>query len=214
MYVLLWMNTWQPFIFFYQIFFIERIFVFFTPLSFLFFLFSSLHCHSRLHKTILKILSIYRKNILGKQLSQVICSKYVVRVLHAPKFQIWSKQPGTYLNQKQLLVFYEKAAMMNFIRKLLYFNKVSCLQPKERPLHRCFFVSFTKYIKTFSLAKLLWVTAPAKYPFLFVTSNSATKNVSFDLGYFNMFKPNIVNRLRTALCGSSGQSALTNLIYC
>ena len=90
MYVLLWMNTWQPFIFFYQIFFIERIFVFFTPLSFLFFLFSSPHCHSRLHKTILKILSIYRKNILGKQLSQAICFKYVFRLLHAPNFQTFS----------------------------------------------------------------------------------------------------------------------------
>ena len=32
----------------------------------------------------------YRKNILGKQLSQAICSKYVFRLLCAPKFQIFS----------------------------------------------------------------------------------------------------------------------------
>ena len=34
----------------------------------------------------------YRKNILGKQLSQAICSKYVFRLLCAPKFQIFSKK--------------------------------------------------------------------------------------------------------------------------
>ena len=45
---------------------------------------------SRLSKPILKILSIYIKNTLGKQLSQAICSKYVFRLLHAPKFQIFS----------------------------------------------------------------------------------------------------------------------------
>ena len=41
----------------------------------------------KLGKTILKILSTYRKNILGKQLSQAICSKYVFRLFHAPNFQ-------------------------------------------------------------------------------------------------------------------------------
>ena len=44
------------------------------------------HCHSRLSKPILKILSIYRKNILRKQLSEAICSKCIFRLLHAPKF--------------------------------------------------------------------------------------------------------------------------------
>ena len=48
------------------------------------------HCHSRLSKPILKIQSIYRKNILGKQLSQARYFKYVFRLLHAPKFQIFS----------------------------------------------------------------------------------------------------------------------------
>ena len=46
------------------------------------------HYHSRINKPILKIQYIYRKNILGKQLSQAICSRYVFRLLHAPKFQI------------------------------------------------------------------------------------------------------------------------------
>ena len=45
-------------------------------------------CH--FGKPILKILSIYRKNILGKQLSQAICFKYVFRLLHAPNFQTFS----------------------------------------------------------------------------------------------------------------------------
>ena len=48
------------------------------------------HCHSRLGKPILKILSIYSRNISGKQLFLAICSKYVFRLLYAPKFQIVS----------------------------------------------------------------------------------------------------------------------------
>ena len=44
------------------------------------------HSHSRLSKPILKILPIYRKNILRKQLPQAICSKYVFRLLYI--FQI------------------------------------------------------------------------------------------------------------------------------
>ena len=50
---------------------------------------SNPHCHSRLSKQILKILFIYRKNNLGKQLSQALCSKYVFRLLHAPKFHVF-----------------------------------------------------------------------------------------------------------------------------
>ena len=48
------------------------------------------HCHSRLSKSILKILSIYGRNFSGKQLSLAICSKYVFRLLYAPKIQIFS----------------------------------------------------------------------------------------------------------------------------
>ena len=38
------------------------------------------HCHCRANKPILKIQSIHRKNILGKQLSQAICLKYVFEI--------------------------------------------------------------------------------------------------------------------------------------
>ena len=77
-----------------QMFFVESIFVFFMTLYlkkiWLILSAHKPHCHSRLSIPILKILSIYRKNILGKQLSQAICSKYVFRLLCAPKFQIFS----------------------------------------------------------------------------------------------------------------------------
>ena len=61
---------------------------------------SKSHGHSRLSEPILKILSIYRKNILGKQLSLEICPKYFFRLLHAPKFQILS----TKLNMTVIVV--------------------------------------------------------------------------------------------------------------
>ena len=70
--------------------FIERIFVFFMIL----FLkkietlsASKPQCDSRRPKPILKILPIYRKDILEKQLSQVICPKYVFRLLNASEFR-------------------------------------------------------------------------------------------------------------------------------
>ena len=86
MYVSPWLNT-VPVV---RMLFIEGIFIFFKTL-FLKKMAIILgarkpQCHSRLSKPILKILSIYRKNILGKQLSLAICSKYVFRMLHAPKF--------------------------------------------------------------------------------------------------------------------------------
>ena len=53
--------------------------------------------------------------------------------------------------------------------------------------HRCFPVSSTKCFRT-TFAKQLWVTALAKYLFLFITSTSATKIVPFNLGYFKYFR--------------------------
>ena len=90
MYVLLWLNTVAAV----QMFFIECNFIFFMTL----FLkkmgtissAGKTHCHSRLSEPIVKILSIYWKNILGKQLSQAICSKNVFRFPHAAKIQIFS----------------------------------------------------------------------------------------------------------------------------
>ena len=62
-----------------QMFFIERIFVFFVTLFLkkmgIILRASKFQCHLRLSQPILEILSIYRKSILGKQLSLAICSK-------------------------------------------------------------------------------------------------------------------------------------------
>ena len=90
MYASLWLNIVAAV----QMFLIECIFAFFMT-SFLkkmgiILSASKPQCHSRLSKPILEIISIYRKYILGKQLSLAICSKYVFRLLHAPKFQIFS----------------------------------------------------------------------------------------------------------------------------
>ena len=53
----------------------------------------------------------------------------------------------------------EKATLMNVIGKhlcrSLFFKKVSCLQAKERLLHRFFPMSFTKYFRTLFFVKLL-----------------------------------------------------------
>ena len=70
MYVLLWLNTVAAV----QMFFIERICFFITFLKKMGIILSASkpHCHSRLSEPILKILSIYRENILGKQLSKAI----------------------------------------------------------------------------------------------------------------------------------------------
>ena len=48
------------------------------------------HSHSRLNKPMLKILPIYNKTFLWKQRAQVTCSKYVSRLRHASKFQMFS----------------------------------------------------------------------------------------------------------------------------
>ena len=90
MYVSLWRNTVAAI----QVFFIERIFVFIMTLIWkkmgIILSASKPNCHSRLTKPVLKILSIYRKNILGKQLPQAMCSKYIFRLLHARESQIFS----------------------------------------------------------------------------------------------------------------------------
>ena len=88
--VSLWLNTVTAV----QMFFIEHIFVFSMTLFLkkmeIILKASKAQCHSRPNEPIFKILSIYRKNILGKQLSLATCSKYVSRLLHAPNFQIFS----------------------------------------------------------------------------------------------------------------------------
>ena len=82
----------------------------------------------------------------------------------------------------------EKATLMNVIGKhlcrSLFFKKVSCLQAKERLLHRFFPMSFTKYFRTLFFVKLLQLNTL----FFSVTSTSVTKNVFFNLGYFKHFR--------------------------
>ena len=108
------------------------------------------HCHSRLSKLILKILRICRKKSLGKEFSQAMCSKYVFRLLHVPKFQIFPTKLNMMIKVVKLftgVLFYKEDALMNFIGKhlcySLFLNKVLRLQGKERLLHRCFPVSIT-----------------------------------------------------------------------
>ena len=90
MYALLWLNTVAAV----WLFFNEHIFVFLVTLFLkkmrIIISANNPHYHSRLSKPILKILSINRKNILGKQFTQAIWSKYVFRLLHALKFQVFS----------------------------------------------------------------------------------------------------------------------------
>ena len=173
--------------------FIERIFVFFMTLFLkkmeIIISASNPHCHSRLSKPILKILSIYRKNILGKQLSQAICSKYVFQIISCTKIS------SIFYNIKYDGQSYQTVHKCS-LKKLLWWilwgslllNKVSRLQAKERLLHRCFPVSFTKYFRTLLLQDASGVTASAKHPFLFVTLTSATKKISLDLGYSKYFR--------------------------
>ena len=60
---------WTYFFVFFMTLFLKRMGIIFSA--------SRPHCHSRPNKPILKIQPIHRKNILGKQLSQGICLKYV-----------------------------------------------------------------------------------------------------------------------------------------
>ena len=118
-----------------QMFFIVRIFVFFMTIFLkqmrITLSASKPHYHCRFSKPVFKIESIYEENIFGKQLPQAICSWYVFRLLHAPKFQI----------------FYTKLNLMVKVVKLF----TGVLQAKERLLQKCFPVSFTKYFRTLFL---------------------------------------------------------------
>ena len=51
-----------------------------------------------------------------------------------------------------------------------------------------FSCEFYQIFQNTFFCKTRLMTASAKYPFLFVTSTSATKNISFKLGYFKYFR--------------------------
>ena len=127
------------------------------------------------------------KNSLEKHFSQAICSKYVFWLFHAPKFQIFSTKLDALIN------FTGKHLCRN-----LFFNKVLRLLAKERLLRRCFPVSFTKYFLNAFFAKHLWVTASAKYQFLFGTLTLATMFPSkcfLQPCYFKYFRDNTLELL-------------------
>ena len=102
---------------------------------------------SRLSKPILKILSIYRKNILGKQLSQAICSKYVFRLPYATKFQAFS----TKLNMMVKVV--------KLFTGVLWKSCYDEFYRKTHPRKSLFLIKFHAYRlkKDFCTGVFLWV---------------------------------------------------------
>ena len=121
-------------------FYTERIYVFFITLFSkkmeIILSASKPHWQSRLSKPILKILSIYRKNILGKMLFQAMYFKYVFRLLDALESQKFSSKLNMIVKVSNCSqVFYEKAALINFIGKhlcrSLCLNELSRLKDKK-----------------------------------------------------------------------------------
>ena len=93
------------------------------------------------------------------------------------------------------------------------FNKVSRLQAKERFLHRCFPVSFTKYFRAFFLQNTSAWLLLLNSPFLLVALTSARKKTfPSTLVISNIFETKTVNCLRTALCGGPRQTVSCDLI--
>ena len=82
--------------------------------------------HSGLSKPIFKILSIYKKYVLGKRLSQEICSKYVFRLLHLPKFQVFATKLNMIDGQTCRTIFtgvlWKSYSDVNFVGKHLLEN--------------------------------------------------------------------------------------------
>ena len=210
-YVSLWLNTVAAV----QMIFIERIFVFFMTLFLkkmgIILSASKPQCHSRLSKLILKVLSIYRKNILQKQLSPAMCSKYVFRLLPAPKFQVFSSKLNMIVKVVKLLaVVLRKRCPDNFIGKHLY--------------RSAFFNNFHAYalLKDSCAGVFLWVLPSISErffwqntsvwllllntPFLIVTSTSTRKTFPSTLVILNIFETNTEDCLQTAPCGGPAQT--------
>ena len=150
-------------------------------------------------------------SILGKQLSQAMFSKYVFRLLHAPKSQIsFTKLNMMVKVVKLFTVFYEKAALMNFTRKHLYgslfFNKVSRIQAKKRPMHRCLPVSFTEYFRTLFLQNTSGWLLLLNTLFCSLRRPQQQKIFPLTLVVLNIFERNTVNFLQAALCGGPRQT--------
>ena len=151
------------------------------------------HCHSRLSKPLLKILSIYRKNILGKQLSRATCFKYVLRMPCAPKTQVFSTKLNMMIKVVKLFtgVLWKSCSdklYRKHLRGSLFLKKFYAYRLKEDSCTGVFLWVLPNTLGHCFCKKHLWVTASAKYFFLFVMFIFSTKNVSFDLGYFKYFR--------------------------
>ena len=100
--------------------------------------------------------------------------------------------------------------MMNFIGKHIqgsrFFDKVSRLQAKERLLYRCFPVSFTKYFRTLFLQNTSGWLLLLNTLFCSLRRPQPQKMFPSTLVILNVFETNIVNCLRTALCGGPRQT--------
>ena len=135
------------------------------------------------------MLSTSKPHCHSRQFKQYALNTFF-RLIHAPKFQIFSTKLNLVIKVVKLFAgILWKSRSHEFYRKT----------PMQESLYQIFQNAF--------FAKHIRVTTSAKYPFLFVTWTSATKNVSFNLCYFTS--------LRAVLCRGPRQTlAVTKLIYC
>ena len=107
-------------------------------------------------------------------------------------------------------LFYEKAALMNFTGKHLCRNffpsKVSHLHAKERLIHRCFPVSFTKYFRKLSLQNTSGWLLMLNILFCLLRRPQPQKMFPSTLVILNTFETNTLNCLQAALCGGPRQT--------
>ena len=119
---------------------------------------------------------IFQGNILYKRFQIASCTK----------LSIFSTKSKMMIKVVKLFT-----ALMNFMGKhlcrSLFLVKFHTYRLKKDSCSGVFLWGLPNLSGSF-FAKHLWVTAFAKYPFLFVTSTSATKIVSFGLGYFKYFR--------------------------
>ena len=111
---------------------------------------------------------------------------------------------------------FEKVTLMNLIGKHLcgspFFNKVSCLRTKERLLHSCFLVSFTKYFWTLFLQNTSgWLFLLNTF-FYSLRQPQPQKMFPLTLLILNIFEENYVNCPWTALSGGPKQTVSCDIV--
>ena len=149
----------------------------------------------------MKILSIHRKNILGKQLSQVTCSKYVFRLFHALKFQILSTKLNLMIKVVGLFTgVLWKSCLMNVIGKHLW--RVSFLKAEV------LLVTFSKYFRKLFLQHSSGWLLLLNTLLRSLRRPQPQKKFPSTLAILNILETNIAICLRTATCGGSRQTVL------